>query len=70
MRRKLTMKYNLIRTWVLAVLVAWGVNRAAEARAEGPFPDPKLETAVRSVLFDKKDPKTSLTDDDLRKCSR
>ena len=62
------MKSNLVRTWALAALAGWALDLAAEqARAEGPFADPNLETAVRSVLFDKKDPKTPLTDDDLRK---
>ena len=33
----------------------------------GPFADKNLELAVRAMLFDKKDPNTELTDEDLRK---
>ena len=62
------MKHNLTRTFVLAALAGWGMHLAAtQAKADGPFADPNLETAVRGVLFDKKDPKTPLTDEDLRK---
>lgn len=33
----------------------------------GPFADKNLETAVRAMIFDKKDPATELTDEDLKK---
>lgn len=37
------------------------------AAAEDIFPDKNLETAVRALIFDKKDPSKELTDDDLKK---
>lgn len=55
---------------VLTIIVLAGaalVFAAEQAVAAGPFADPNLETAVRAMLFDKKDPATPLTDEDLRK---
>ncbi|MEX2560559.1 MAG: leucine-rich repeat domain-containing protein [Pirellulales bacterium] len=49
---------------VAALLVAQAGARQAAAVA---FPDKNLETAVRALLFDKKDPAVELTEEDLRK---
>jgi Leucine-rich repeat (LRR) protein len=48
----------------LASIVAFDVTPAAAADI---FPDKNLETAVRALIFDKKDPAKELTDDDLKK---
>src|SRR5438128_212367 len=56
----MTTKGTLRRGLILAV----GVLAAASARADGPFPDKNLETAVRAVL--KHEPNVELTDEKLQ----
>jgi hypothetical protein len=50
--------FAVLATFVVASNPAW---------SEQPFPDKNLEMAVRSYIFDKKDPSKELTDEDLRK---
>lgn len=52
---------------MLALAAATLALASQPAIAAGPFADANLETAVRAMLFDKKDPSTMLTDEDLRK---
>jgi internalin A len=64
-REEKSMMMQRMRTW-LAICFCFAAA-VADAALAGPFPDKNLETAVRATLFDKRDPNTELTDDDLRK---
>lgn len=59
------MNQHLIRALPLTSMLA--VFVAGTCSAEQPFADKNLETAVRAMIFDKKDPSKELTDEDLRK---
>jgi len=48
-----------------ALLVILGA--LTQASAASPFPDKNLELAVRALIFEKRDPNTELTDEDLKK---
>lgn len=59
------MNLRAFPTFLIAPLACLLVT--GSAAADGPFPDKNLETAVRALIFDKKDPSKELTDEDLRK---
>jgi hypothetical protein len=66
------MKESSMRDFVPATLVITTLASTVlfAGMPVGPaeiFPDKNLETAVRAVIFEKKDPSKELTDDDLKK---
>ena len=61
------MRTFVAETLVIITLTSTAVFAAVPAAPADIFPDKNLETAVRALIFDKKDPSKELTDDDLKK---